>query len=56
MAPKHKGGTTGLFGLGVKLKDLRDFYVDQLRNLYSAETQLLEALPKMEAAATAAQA
>lgn len=43
----------GLFGLGVKLKDLQDLYVEQLRDLYSAETQLLEALPKMEAAATA---
>ncbi|KQR00073.1 ferritin-like domain-containing protein [Deinococcus sp. Leaf326] len=45
----------GLFGLGVKLKDLQDLYVEQLRDLYSAETQLLEALPKMGAAATAAE-
>lgn len=45
----------GLLGLGVKLKDLRDLYIDQLRDLYSAQTQLLKALPKMEAAATAAQ-
>lgn len=43
----------GLFGLGVKLKDLQDLYIEQLRDLYSAETQLLEALPQMEAAATA---
>ena len=42
-----------LFGLGIKLKDLQDLYVEQLRDLYSAETQLLGALPQMAAAATA---
>lgn len=42
-----------LFGLGIKLKDLQDLYVEQLRDLYSAETQLLDALPKMADAATA---
>lgn len=34
------------------LKNLKDLYVEQLRDLYSAETQLVEALPKMAAAAT----
>ncbi|MBZ9750711.1 DUF892 family protein [Deinococcus sp. HMF7604] len=34
------------------LKTLKDLYVEQLRDLYSAETQLLAALPKMAAAAT----
>ncbi|MFC3834143.1 YciE/YciF ferroxidase family protein [Deinococcus rufus] len=34
------------------LKTLNDLYVEQLRDLYSAETQLVAALPKMAAAAT----
>jgi ferritin-like metal-binding protein YciE len=32
---------------------LRDLYLNELRDLYSAETQLLEALPKMAKAASA---
>jgi ferritin-like metal-binding protein YciE len=32
---------------------LRDLYLNELRDLYSAETQLVEALPKMAGAATA---
>ena len=31
----------------MKLNTLRDLYVEQLRDLYSAETQLADALPKM---------
>jgi ferritin-like metal-binding protein YciE len=34
---------------------LRELYIDELRDLYSAESQLLEALPKMATAASAAQ-
>jgi ferritin-like metal-binding protein YciE len=34
------------------MTNLRDLYVDQLRDLYSAEQQILVALPKMIAAAT----
>ena len=34
---------------------LRDLYLNELRDLYSAETQLLEALPKMAEAATSSQ-
>jgi ferritin-like metal-binding protein YciE len=34
---------------------LHDLYLNELRDLYSAETQLLEALPKMAEAATASQ-
>ncbi|CAN5466635.1 ferritin-like domain-containing protein [soil metagenome] len=34
------------------LNSLKDLYAHQLRDLYSAETQLIEALPKMSAAAT----
>jgi ferritin-like metal-binding protein YciE len=34
---------------------LRDLYVNELRDLHSAETQLVEALPKMAAAATSSQ-
>ena len=36
-----------------KLETLKDLYVEQLRDLYSAENQILQALPKMEKAATA---
>lgn len=39
----------------VELSDLKDLYVEQLKDLYSAENQLVEALPKMAAAATSAQ-
>jgi len=39
----------------MKLETLRDLYVEQLHDLYSAETQLVEALPKMATAATNAQ-
>jgi ferritin-like metal-binding protein YciE len=35
----------------MELTSLKDLYVEQLQDLYSAETQLLEALPKMAAAA-----
>jgi ferritin-like metal-binding protein YciE len=33
---------------------LKDLYIDELRDLYSAETQILDALPKLAAAASAA--
>src|SRR5215510_16530246 len=36
----------------LKLDSLRDLLVEQLRDLYSAETQLVEALPKMAEAAS----
>lgn len=35
--------------------NLRDLYLNELRDLYSAETQLLDALPKMADAATSPQ-
>jgi ferritin-like metal-binding protein YciE len=35
----------------MKIQTLRDLYVEQLRDLYSAETQLVKALPKMAKAA-----
>jgi ferritin-like metal-binding protein YciE len=34
------------------IHSLQDFYVDQLKDVYSAEKQLLEALPQMAKAAT----
>jgi ferritin-like metal-binding protein YciE len=40
----------GLFSQN--FETLRDLYVNELRDLYSAETQLVEALPKMADAAT----
>jgi ferritin-like metal-binding protein YciE len=39
----------------MKLTTLRDLYVEQLQDLYSAETQLVEALPKMAKAASHSQ-
>jgi ferritin-like metal-binding protein YciE len=35
-----------------KINTLRDVYIEQLRDLHSAETQLIKALPKMAKAAT----
>jgi ferritin-like metal-binding protein YciE len=35
----------------LKLNSLRDLFIEELRDLYSAETQLLGALPKMAEAA-----
>jgi len=37
----------------VKLESLKDLYLEQLKDLYSAETQLLDALPKMADGASA---
>lgn len=39
----------------MKIQTLRDLYVEQLRDLYSAENQLVKALPKMAKAAANAQ-
>lgn len=36
----------------MQLNSLKDLYVEQLRDLYSAETQLVNALPKMAQAAS----
>jgi ferritin-like metal-binding protein YciE len=36
----------------MKLKSMQDLYVSELKDLYSAETQLLKALPKMAKAAS----
>jgi len=36
----------------MKLESLRDLYLEQLKDLYSAETQLVDALPKMAERAT----
>jgi ferritin-like metal-binding protein YciE len=36
----------------MKLQSLRDLFVDELKDLYSAENQLVKALPKMAKAAT----
>ena len=37
----------------MKLESLQDLYVDELKDLYSAENQLLKAIPKMAKAASA---
>ncbi|HEX9942211.1 MAG TPA: ferritin-like domain-containing protein [Thermoanaerobaculia bacterium] len=36
----------------MKLESLKDLYLEQLKDLYSAETQLVDALPKMSGAAS----
>jgi ferritin-like metal-binding protein YciE len=36
----------------MKVETLRDFYVEELKDLYNAESQLIKALPKMVEAAT----
>ncbi|MGA7931265.1 MAG: DUF892 family protein [Candidatus Sulfotelmatobacter sp.] len=36
-------------------ESLRELYIDELRDLYNAETQLVKALPKMAKAATSDQ-
>ncbi|MCB0126665.1 MAG: DUF892 family protein, partial [Caldilineaceae bacterium] len=36
----------------MQLNTMKDLYVDQLRDLYSAEDQLTKALPKMAQAAS----
>jgi ferritin-like metal-binding protein YciE len=38
----------------MKLKTLEDLYLDELKDLYSAERQILKALPKLTRAATSA--
>jgi ferritin-like metal-binding protein YciE len=43
----------GLFA--EKFETLRDLYVNELRDLHSAEQQLIAALPKMAVAATSSQ-
>src|SRR4051812_38166728 len=37
--------------IAMKLASLQDLFVDQLKDLYSAESQLIKALPKMAKAA-----
>ena len=39
----------------MKMKSLHDLFVDQLKDLYSAENQLVKALPKMSKAARSGQ-
>ena len=39
----------------MKLKSLEDLYLDELKDLYSAENQILKALPQMAKAATSAE-
>jgi ferritin-like metal-binding protein YciE len=39
----------------MKMNSLEDLYVDQLKDLYSAEKQLVQALPKMAKAATSSE-
>ena len=36
----------------MKLETLKDLYVQELKDLYSAETQIIKALPKMVKAST----
>jgi ferritin-like metal-binding protein YciE len=47
--PLYSGYSKG--EVEMRLNSMNNLYVDELRDLYSAENQLLEALPKMAAAA-----
>lgn len=47
--------TQGNSGMSMKMTDLQDLYVEQLQDVYSAEQQLAEALPKMAQAASSDQ-
>ncbi|HET7207191.1 MAG TPA: ferritin-like domain-containing protein [Terriglobales bacterium] len=38
----------------MELNDLRDLFIEELRDLYSAESQIIKALPKMTKAASSA--
>lgn len=38
-----------------KMKELKDLYLDELQDLYSAETQLIDALPKVAKKATSSE-
>ena len=40
--------------IGMELETLKDLYIHELKDLYSAENQIIKALPKMAKAATSA--
>jgi ferritin-like metal-binding protein YciE len=42
-------------GISVLQSELKELYVDELKDIYSAETQLVKALPKMAKAAVSAE-
>jgi ferritin-like metal-binding protein YciE len=50
----HRAGKTNNFNRGehMKMETLQELYVEQLRDIYDAETQLIKALPKMAKKAT----
>ena len=39
-------------GMGTQINSMEDLFVDQLRDLYNAEEQLIQALPQMAQAAS----
>src|SRR5262249_33382667 len=49
----HPCGSGQERGMSMELASLRDLYVSELRDLYSAENQIVKALPKMAKAASA---
>jgi len=51
----HSTPETGNLVTMMKLDSLAKLFIHELKDLYSAETQLIEALPKMEKAATDAE-
>src|SRR5436190_15893355 len=48
----HRESTDSKKGVEMGLNSLKDVLTEQLQDLYSAETQLVTALPKMESTAT----
>jgi ferritin-like metal-binding protein YciE len=48
---RNQGKPTNQEETNMKMESLKDLYLEQLRDLHDAETQLIEALPKMAGAA-----
>ena len=53
--PEHLRRTVRVRRSSLKLESMRDLLIEELRDLYDAEKQLIEALPKMSRAATSAE-
>src|SRR4029077_20224390 len=49
---QDKGNINDIKSTHMKLETLKDLYIQELKDLYSAETQIIKALPKMVRAST----
>src|SRR5205823_5866539 len=55
LPPASKQSIFPSWRIAVEINSLRELYIDQLRDLYDAENQLIKALPKMAKGATSDQ-